>query len=131
MSDPSPPIELSNCVVDWAFQVVNDDRLPVLIPHNKICYPPPNPDLIERVNTLYPGILIDFENGYYLLDDGVHRIGKWQQRGIYESLFYVVTREEYKSGMVDAIYVDTNSRWGRIKLGEWCHPWLEPVSHRD
>ena len=131
MSDPSPPIELSNCVVDWAFQVVNDDRLPVLIPHNKICYPPPNPDLIERVNTLYPGILIDFENGYYLLEDGVHRIGKWQQRGIYESLFYVVTREEYKSGMVDAIYVDTNSRWGRIKLGEWCHPWLEPVSHRD
>ena len=131
MSDPSPPIELSNCVVDWAFQVVNDDRLPVLIPHNKICYPPPNPDLIERVNTLYPGILIDFGNGYYLLDDGVHRIGKWQQRGIYESLFYIVTREEYKSGMVDAIYVDTNSRWGRIKLGEWCHPWLEPVSHRD
>ena len=131
MSDPSPPIELSNCVVDWAFQVVNDDRLPVLIPHNKICYPPPNPDLIERVNTLYPGILIDFENGYYLLEDGVHRIGKWQQRGIYESLFYVVTREEYKSGMVDAIYVDTSSRWGRIKLGEWCHPWLEPVSHRD
>ena len=131
MSDPSPPIELSNCVVDWAFQVVNDDRLPVLIPHNKICYPPPNPDLIERVNTLYPGILIDFENGYYLLEDGVHRIGKWQQRGIYESLFYIVTREEYKSGMVDAIYVDTNSRWGRIKLGEWCHPWLEPVSHRD
>ena len=131
MSDPSPPIELSNCVVDWAFQVVNDDRLPVLIPHNKICYPPPNPDLIERVNTLYPGILIDFENGYYLLEDGVHRIGKWQQRGIYESLFYVVTREEYKSGMVDAIYLDTDSRWGRIKLGEWCHPWLEPVSHRD
>ena len=131
MSDPSPPIELSNCVVDWAFQVVNDDRLPVLIPHNKICYPPPNPDLIERVNTLYPGILIDFENGYYLLDDGVHRIGKWQQRGIYESLFYVVTREEYKSGMVDAIYLDTDSRWGRVKLGEWCHPWLEPVSHRD
>ena len=131
MSDPSPPIELSNCVVDWAFQVVNDDRLPVLIPDNKIWYPPPNPDLIERVNTLYPGILIDFENGYYLLEDGVHRIGKWQQRGIYESLFYVVTREEYKSGMVDAIYVDTNSRWGRIKLGEWCHPWLEPVSHRD
>ena len=131
MSDPSPPIELSNCVVDWAFQVVNDDRLPVLIPHNKICYPPPNPDLIERVNTLYPGILIDFENGYYLLEDGVHRIGKWQQRGIYESLFYIVTREEYKSGMVDAIYVDTSSRWGRIKLGEWCHPWLEPVSHRD
>ena len=87
--------------------------------------------MIERVNTLYPGILIDIENGYYLLDDGVHRIGKWQQRGIYESLFYVVTREEYKSGMVDAIYVDTNSRWGRIKLGEWCHPWLEPVSHRD
>ena len=131
MSDPSPPIELSNCVVDWAFQVVNDDRLPVLIPHNKICYPPPNPDLIERVNTLYPGILIDFENGYYLLEDGVLRIGKWQQRGIYESLFYVVTREEYKSGMVDAIYVDTSSRWGRIKFGEWCHPWLEPVSHRD
>ena len=131
MSDPSPPIELSNCVVDWAFQVVNDDRLPVLIPHNKICYPPPNPDLIERVNTLYPGILIDFENGYYLLEDGGHRIGKWQQRGLYESLFYVVTREEYKSGIVDAIYVDTISRWGRIKLGEWCHPWLEPVSHRD
>ena len=131
MSDPSPPIELSNCVVDWAFQVVNDDRLPVLIPHNKICYPPPNPDFIDRVDTSYPGVVIDFDNGYYLLEDGVHRIGKWQQRGIYESLFYIVTREEYKSGMVDAIYVDTNSRWGRIKLGEWCHPWLEPVSHRD
>ena len=131
MLDPSLQRELSDCVVDWAFKVVNDDRLPVLISHNKICYPPPNPDLIERVNILYPGILIDFGNGYYLLDDGVHRIGKWQQRGIYKSLFYVVTREEYKSGMVDAIYVDTNSRWGRIKLGEWCHPWLEPVSHRD
>ena len=131
MLDLSPQNELSNCVVDWAFKVVNDDRLPVLVPHDRICYPPPNPDLIERVNTLYPGILIDFENGYYLLDDGVHRIGKWQQRGIYESLFYVVTREEYKSGMVDAIYLDTDSRWGRVKLGEWCHPWLEPVSHRD
>ena len=116
MLDPSPQRELSDCVVDWAFKVVNDDRLPVLISHNKICYPPPNPDLIERVNTLYPGILIDFGNGYYLLDDGVHRIGKWQQRGIYKSLFYVVTKEEYKSGMVDAISVDTNARWGRIKL---------------
>ena len=112
--------DLSNCIVDWAFKVVNDDRLPVLVSHDKICYPPPNLDLIDKVSTLHPGILIDFENGYYLLDDGVHRIGKWQKRGIYESLFYVVTKEEYISGMVDALYVDTNARWGRIKLGEWC-----------
>ena len=131
MLDLSPQNELSNCVVDWAFQVVNDDRLPVLIPHNKICYPPPNPDLIERVNTLYPGILISFEKGYYLLEDGLHRIKKWQQRGIYKSLFYVVTRQEYKDGLVDMITCYSDGKRDRDTLGEWNHNALDPVSHRD
>ena len=52
-----------------------------------------------RVDTTYPGILVEYPNGY-MIEDGVHRIGKLQREGIYESLFYVVTPLEYKKGLV-------------------------------
>lgn len=106
------------------YKVVNDDRKPVLIKHKHICYPPPNNELIDFVDTSFPGIVIDYGNNNYLLEDGCHRIGKLQRHGIYESLFYVVSVEEYKNGLVDMIY-DSN----RVTLGEWNHNSLDVIAH--
>lgn len=113
-----------------AYKVVSDDRKPISIEHLKICYPPPNPDYIDRVDTSYPGIVIDFNNGYYLLEDGVHRIGKLQQQGIFESLFYVVSIEEYKQGVVHMIVTFSSGDILRYILGEWCNNVLGPISHK-
>ena len=106
------------------YKVINDSRKPVLLKHSKICYPPANLDLIQNVDTSYPGIVIDFGDGKYLLEDGCHRIAKLQEQGIYESFFYVVTVEEYKGGMVDMVYGSN-----RITLGEWNHSYLDLVRH--
>ena len=108
-----------------SYKIVNDDRIPVLINHDRICYPKAiYQELIDKVDTNYPGIVIEYENDYYLLEDGCHRIAKLQQQGIYKSLFYVVTIKEYKSGMVDMIYGNN-----RVTLGEWNHNTLDPVPH--
>jgi len=112
-------MEIYNC-----YKIVNDSRNPVLIKHNKICYPPANPNLIDNVDVSYPGIVIDFGNDNYLLEDGCHRIAKLQQDNIYESLFYVVTVEEYKNGMVNMVFNDR-----KIILGEWNHATLELNPH--
>jgi len=106
------------------YKVVNDDREPILIKHEKICYPPANPEFIDRVDTSFPGIVLDFNNGYYLLEDGCHRMAKLQRDGIFESLFYVVTVEEYKNGMVNMILGQS-----KITLGEWNHNTLDPIPH--
>ena len=49
-----------------------------------------------------------------MIEDGVHRIAKLQRDGIYESLFYVVSRLEYKNGIV-AMKDDD----GWVTLGLW------------
>ena len=108
-----------------SYKVVNDDRKPVMVQHKNICYPEAiHQELVEKSDTSFPGVLIDFGNGYYLLEDGCHRIAKFQQWGIFESLFYVVTIQEYKDGMVDMIYGDK-----RVTLGEWNHNALDPIPH--
>ena len=112
-------MEINNC-----YKVVNDDRPPLLIKHSKICYPPANPNLINNVDISYPGIAIHFGSDNYLLEDGCHRIAKLQQNNIYESLFYVVSVEEYKNGMVDMVVNDR-----RITLGEWNNATLELKPH--
>lgn len=107
------------------YKIVNDySKKPVLIKHSQICYPPANPDYVDRVDVSYPGIVIDFGNGNYLLEDGCHRIAKIQRDGILESLFYVVTVDEYKSGMVDMIFGER-----KITLGEWNHNALDTKPH--
>ena len=80
------------------YKFVTDDRKPGMIMHQDICYPPANPANVDQVDTSYPGIVLKYENGY-LLEDGVHRIAKLQKQGIFESLFYVVTIEEYQRGL--------------------------------
>lgn len=111
-----------------SYKIVNDNRKPIIIPHKNICYPPAiDEDLVNKVDTSFPGIVIDFNNGFYLLEDGCHRIHKQQKNEIYESLFYVVTIQEYKDGMVDMIYGDYFEK--RITLGEWNHNTLDPVMH--
>ena len=85
------------------YKIVRDHRLPKLIKHSEICYPPPHPDYIEGADTTYPGIVIEYPNGY-AIEDGVHRIAKLQREGIYESLFYVVSRLEDKNGIVAMKY---------------------------
>jgi hypothetical protein len=97
------------------YKFVIDDREPILIEHYKICSPPPNLDFVDQVDTSYPGIVIEYDNGY-LLEDGVHRIAKLQQQGIFESLFYVVSIEEYKKGLVHMMFQEES-----IVLGEWNH----------
>ena len=97
------------------YKFVTDDREPILIEHSKICSPPPNPDLVDQVDTSYPGIVIEYDKGY-LLEDGLHRIAKLQRQGIFESLFYVVTIEEYKKGVVHMMF-----QGEPIALGDWNH----------
>jgi|TARA_B100002019_G_C21265419_1_gene599134 hypothetical protein len=105
------------------YKFVTDDREPVMVMHQDICYPPANPDLVDQVDTSYPGILIKYENGY-LLEDGVHRVAKLQKQGIFESLFYIVSLEEYKQGVVHMMF-----QGEPIQLGE--SPWnnVSPMSH--
>ena len=105
------------------YKFVTDDREPVMVMHQDICYPPANPDLVDQVDTTYPGILIKYENGY-LLEDGVHRVAKLQKQGIFESLFYIVSLEEYRQGVVHMMF-----QGEPIQLGE--SPWnnVSPMSH--
>ena len=105
------------------YKFVIDDRKPVMVMHQDICYPPANPDLVDQVDTSYPGILIKYENGY-LLEDGVHRVAKLQKQGIFESLFYIVSLEEYRQGVVHMMF-----QGEPIQLGE--SPWnnVSPMSH--
>lgn len=110
-----------------AYKFVSDDRKPVLVKHSNICYPPPNENLIDSVDTSYPGIIINYENGKYLIEDGCHRIGKLQKEGIYESLFYVVTVSEYKDGIVKMCITKTNQV---VSLGEWNHNTLDVIPHK-
>ena len=86
--------------VPEAYKFVSVNREPILLKHSNICYPPPDEKLIDNVDTSYPGIVIDYGNSNYLLEDGCHRIGKLQKNGIHESLFYIVTVSEYKNGIV-------------------------------
>ncbi len=92
-----------------AYWIVNDNREPILIHHSKICYPPAiYQDLVERVDTFYPGIVTQWTDEIYHIQDGVHRIAKLQQKGIFESLFYVVTQEESCNGMLHLVDDDGN-----------------------
>jgi hypothetical protein len=115
-----------------SYKVINDDRLPILIFHDRICYPQEEHlEGVDEVDTSYPGILISFEKGYYLLEDGLHRIEKWHTQKIYKSLFYVVTTQEYKDGLVDMITCYSDGKRERDTLGEWNHNALDPVSHKE
>jgi len=105
------------------YKFVTDDREPIMIMHQDICYPPANPANVDQVDTSYPGIVLKYENGY-LLEDGVHRIAKLQKQGIFESLFYVVTIEEYQRGLVHMMF-----QGEPISLGEWNHDALDPMKH--
>jgi len=109
-----------------SYKRVTDNREPIVIEHSKICYPsgPKKQKLVDEADPSYPGIVIQYDNGYYLIEDGVHRITKLQQQGVYESLFYVVTVGEYKSGLVEMI-CGSNS----VILGEWNHNKLTPEPH--
>lgn len=112
------------------YKIVSDSRSPVLLEHSKIEYSKTeNEETINNVDTSYPGIVIDFGNNFYLLEDGRHRIAKLQQKGIYESEFYVVTPEEYKNGLVHMIYEDIHKNMRRCILGELCYTkefWEKP-----
>ncbi len=105
------------------YKFVTDDRKPIMIMHQDICYPPADPTLIDQVDTSYPGIVLKYDRGY-LLEDGCHRIAKLQQQGIYESLFYVVTIEEYRRGLVHMMF-----QGEPIPLGEWNHNALNLTNH--
>tara|TARA_B100000085_G_scaffold43619_1_gene36732 strand:+ start:710 stop:1072 length:363 start_codon:yes stop_codon:yes gene_type:complete len=110
------------------FMWVNDDRPPKLIKHNDICRPDPHPDFIDQVDTSFPGVVIEYPGGYHI-EDGVHRIAKLQREGIYESLFYVVTPEELRNGMVVMTYLDLDGRWKSDFVGEWCNGDISIQSH--
>ena len=103
------------------YKFVTDDREPVMVMHQGYMLS----TVIEfdrSIDTSYPGILIKYENGY-LLEDGVHRVAVTKQ-GIFESLFYIVTLEEYAKGIVP---YDVPRE--PIPLGEWNNNKLSPMSH--
>jgi hypothetical protein len=92
-----------------AYWIVNDNREPTLIHHSKICYPSIiYQDMVEKVDSSYPGIVMQWTDEIYYIQDGVHRIAKLQQNGIFESLFYVVTKEESYTGMLHLVDDDGN-----------------------
>ena len=92
-----------------AYWIVNDNREPILIHHSKICYPSIiYQEMVERVDNSYPGIVMQWTDEIYYIQDGVHRIAKLQQNGIFESLFYVVTKEESYTGMLHLVDDDGN-----------------------
>lgn len=105
------------------YKFVTDDRKPVMVMHQDICYPPANPYLVDQVDTSYPGILLKYDQGY-LLEDGVHRVAKLQKQGIFESLFYVVSLDEYRQGVVHMMFQGES-----IPLGEWNNDKLSTMSH--
>ena len=110
-----------------SYKFVRDDRKPIWVKHSKICYPEPNPDHIDKVDTSFPGILIKYPNGYQI-EDGVHRIAKLQRQGIYQSKFYIVTPREYAEGYVGmAFEVNGETKW--TILGEWNYGPLGARSH--
>ena len=107
-----------------SYKTVTDDREPITIKHSDICYPEAIKEKqVDDADTSYPGIVIKFDTGY-LLEDGVHRIAKLQRDGIRESLFYVVTVEEYKTGLVEMVCGSN-----RVTLGEWNHNKLDSQPH--
>jgi len=107
-----------------SYKTVTDDREPITIKHSDICYPEAIKEKqVDDADTSYPGIVIKFDTGY-LLEDGVHRITKLQREDIYESLFYVVTVEEYKTGLVEMVCGSN-----RVTLGEWNHNKLNSQTH--
>lgn len=108
------------------YKFVTDDRNPILINHEEICYPSAiHQELIDRADIFYPGIVVKYPNGYQL-EDGVHRIAKLQQNGIYKSLFYVVSIQEYYDGLVHMKYGNKC-----IPLGEWVNNILPPTYHKQ
>jgi hypothetical protein len=112
-------------VTDITYKFVTDNREPIRLKHSEICYPPAiHQELVDRVDISYPGIVVKYPNGY-LLEDGVHRIAKLQQQGIFESLFYVVSIEEYYQGIVHMMF-----EGNAIPLGEWCNNVLAPTTHK-
>ena len=47
------------------YKFISDDREPILLKHSEICYPPAiHQDLIDRVDTSYPGIVIRYNIRY-------------------------------------------------------------------
>lgn len=108
------------------YKFISDDRKAIILKHSEICYPPAiHQDLVDRVDTSYPGIVIKYDTGY-LLEDGVHRIAKFQQQQIYESLFYIVSVEEYKQGVVHMMLN------GKVYVcGEWSNYHLDPIPHQE
>lgn len=106
------------------YKFVKDDRKPILINHSEICFPPAiHQELVDMVDISYPGIVVQYPNGYQL-EDGVHRIAKIQRQGIFQSLFYVVSIEEYYNGIVCMNYNNE-----LITLGKWCNNVLPPTYH--
>jgi hypothetical protein len=86
------------------YWIVNDNRSPIKIKHSDICYPLPYyQQKIDNCDTLYPGIVVKYEENMYHLHDGLHRIAKLQEQKIFESLFYVVTPEERRNGILTLV----------------------------
>jgi hypothetical protein len=93
------------------YWVVNDDRSPKLIHHSNICYPLPYfQQKIDMCDTSYPGIVTQYDKNTYHLNDGLHRIAKLQEQGIYESLFYIVYPEEHRDGILSLVDTQSNQK---------------------
>ena len=92
-----------------------DGRDPVLIQHVKICYPPAKfQKQIDAADTSYPGIVVQYDNGFFLIRDGVHRISKFQKNGIFESLFYVFDVNEVDDNDLPESLTLEDGKWVKV-----------------
>ena len=90
----------NNCVINLFYlkPFLLEERL-TIIKHSEIAYKGIyNQKRYEKCDTSFPGIVCECENPLnlkYRLIDGNHRMVKMKNNNIYESLFYVIKREEF------------------------------------
>ena len=95
----------NNCVINLFYlkPFLLEERL-TIIKHSEIAYKGIyNQKRYEKCDTSFPGIVCECENPLnlkYRLIDGNHRMVKMKNNNIYESLFYVIKREEFLDSLL-------------------------------
>jgi len=95
----------NNCVINLFYlkPFLLEERL-TIIKHSEIAYKGiSNQKRYEKCDISFPGIVCECENPLnlkYRLIDGNHRMVKMKNNNIYESLFYVIKREEFLDSLL-------------------------------
>ena len=98
-------INNNNCVINLFYlkPFLLEERL-IKIKHSEIAYKGVSSQKrYEKCDISFPGIVCEYENPLnlkYRLIDGNHRMIKMKSNEIYESLFYLIKREEFLDSLL-------------------------------